>query len=160
VLDLLDRGVEVFVLVDGWGLGGAAMSLFVHSVPVHIRLLLLLLLLIILLLGALVHYLRRYEQTIRMVPGLCGGCSSQRAGDRAIALRRMEQQGAFMASSEMALFQMLGRECDDTPCTISGSGGGINYVPYTVCLASVAVAGGYTGTCGLVPIPEVEDCVV
>jgi len=51
-LDLLDRGMEVFVLVDG--------------------------------------------------------TSSQRPTDRAVALRRMEQAGVHLATSEMALFQMLG----------------------------------------------------
>jgi hypothetical protein len=53
----------------------------------------------------------------------------------------MEQQGAFMASSEMALFQMLGREYNDASLVFAnhlcdmlghnGSGWGVH--PYTMC---------------------------
>ena len=35
------------------------------------------------------------------------GVSSQRPGDRATALKRMEQSGVFMLTHEMAMFQML-----------------------------------------------------
>lgn len=35
------------------------------------------------------------------------GVSSQREGDRSIALQRMSQCGAFLATSEMVLFQMM-----------------------------------------------------
>ena len=35
------------------------------------------------------------------------GVSSQRLTDRATALHRLSQSGAFMATSEMALFQMM-----------------------------------------------------
>jgi len=38
---------------------------------------------------------------------LADGTSSQRPSDRAIAMRRLEQMGAWTTSSEMALFQML-----------------------------------------------------
>lgn len=38
---------------------------------------------------------------------LVDGTSSQRPGDRVVALKRLEQHGAWMTSSEMALFQML-----------------------------------------------------
>lgn len=35
------------------------------------------------------------------------GVSSQRVNDRATALHRLSQSGAFLATSEMALFQMM-----------------------------------------------------
>ena len=39
---------------------------------------------------------------------LVDGTSSQRTTDRAVAFRRLESAGAILASSEMALFEMLG----------------------------------------------------
>lgn len=38
---------------------------------------------------------------------LADGVSSQRLGDRAAALTRLTQAGAFVSSSEMALFQLM-----------------------------------------------------
>ncbi|KAG1664253.1 hypothetical protein FOA52_003507 [Chlamydomonas sp. UWO 241] len=38
---------------------------------------------------------------------LVDGISSQRPGDRAVALQRMVQSGAFLSTSEMALFQLM-----------------------------------------------------
>lgn len=38
---------------------------------------------------------------------LVDGVSSQRPGDRAVALQRMAQSGAFLSSSEMVLFQLM-----------------------------------------------------
>lgn len=38
---------------------------------------------------------------------LVDGVSSQRLTDRATALRRLSQSGAFMATSEMVMFQMM-----------------------------------------------------
>lgn len=38
---------------------------------------------------------------------LVDGVSSQRLGDRSVALQRLAQAGAFLATSEMAMFQMM-----------------------------------------------------
>ena len=38
---------------------------------------------------------------------LVDGVSSQRLGDRSVALQRLSQAGAFLATSEMALFQLM-----------------------------------------------------
>lgn len=38
---------------------------------------------------------------------LVDGVSSQRLSDRSVALQRLSQAGAFLATSEMALFQLM-----------------------------------------------------
>ena len=38
---------------------------------------------------------------------LVDGVSSQRLGDRSVALQRLSQAGAFLATSEMVLFQLM-----------------------------------------------------
>lgn len=48
------------------------------------------------------------------------GVSSQRLTDRATALHRLSQSGAFMATSEMAMFQMMVNTAHPAFKTISG----------------------------------------
>lgn len=51
---------------------------------------------------------------------LVDGVSSQRPADRAVALQRLAQSGAYLATSEMALFQMMGSTEHPAFKTISG----------------------------------------
>ena len=51
---------------------------------------------------------------------LVDGVSSQRLGDRQIALQRLSQSGAFLSTSEMVLFQMMGDTSHPAFKTISG----------------------------------------
>lgn len=51
---------------------------------------------------------------------LVDGVSSQRLSDRGVALQRLAQSGAYLATSEMTLFQIMGSTAHPAFKTISG----------------------------------------